>query len=146
MANLDPKYKLVETAIARLGVDPAKCRGQKPGQWSLIRGSVKVWLDLWHIEKENRAYFQVMSPVVKIPTEQKEQFYEELLKINDKLFGVAFSLYKENAWIKVIREVDGMDENEAFAMITRVGNYADKYDDELKNKYFPITPGSRSDI
>lgn len=150
MENLDFYYRMIDTAIAKLGVDPEACRGERKGQWTLTKGSAKVWLDLWHIEKEGRAYFQAMCPVLPVPTKNLEAFYRELLEINDKLFGVAFTIYKEWAWIKTIREVAGMDENEAFAMITRVGNYGDQYDDVLKQKYSdnppppPTGPGNAS--
>ena len=140
MENLETYYNLVEECIGKLGVDAASCRGEKPGQWSLKKGSVNVWIDVFHLEKEGRAYFQVMSPVMKVPTQNKGGLFEELLTINDRLFGVAFTLYKETVWLKVIREVQGMDVNEAFAMITRIGNYADQYDDELKAKYPSSAP------
>lgn len=135
MENLEMYYNLVEGCIGRLGVDPTICRGEKPGQWSLKKGSVNVWIDVFHIEKEKRAYFQVMSQVMNIPPTNKEALYEELLTLNDRLFGVAFTIYKNIVWLKVIRETQGLDADEAFAMITRIGNYADDYDDKLKAKY-----------
>jgi len=139
--DLTPYYQLVENVITKLGVDPSICRSKdgngeiKAGQWNMLRGSAKVWIDLWYIEKEKRAYYQVMSPVMQIPENNKAALFQELLEINDKLYGVAFTIYNNWVWLKVIREVDGMDENEAFAMLTRIGNYADQYDDHLIGKY-----------
>ena len=89
---------------------------------------------------------------MKLPADEvRLPFFQELLELNDKLFGVAFGIYNGWTWLKVIREVDGMDENEAFAMLTRIGNYADQYDDYLINKYgggsssaqpqAPVAPG-----
>lgn len=126
---------MVEKCISSLGIDPALCRGEKPGQYSLVKGSAKVWIDVWNIEREGRAYFQVMSPFMKIPDTNREQFYEELLTINDKLYGVAFTIYNNWAWLKHIREVEGLDETEVTATIHRIGNYADDYDDKLIAKY-----------
>ena len=81
---------------------------------------------------------------MKIPTDMKRKnlLFEELLIINDKLFGVAFTIYQGWVYLKVIREVDGMDQNEAMAMLHRIGNYADQYDDELIAKYgdAPVDP------
>jgi hypothetical protein len=135
MENLSSYYTIIEECIQRLGIDPVQCRGEKEGQWSLTKGSAKVWLDLWHIEREGRAYLQVMSPFMEVPASNREVFFEDLLKTNDQMFGVAFSVYDGWSWLKVIREVDGLDSDEAFAMLTRVGNYADKYDDEFLEKY-----------
>ena len=140
MEDLQKYFNIVEGCITKLGVEPSSCRGEKPGQWSLKKGSVNVWIDVFHLEKEKRAYFQVMSQVMNVPPTNKEALFEELLSINDRLFGVAFTIYKNIVWLKVIREVQGLDEDEAFAMITRIGNYADQYDDELIAKYPSSAP------
>jgi hypothetical protein len=70
-----------------------------------------------------------------LPKDRKDEFFKELLSINDKLFGVAFAIYDEWAWLKCIREVDNMSVSEALAIIRRVGYYADEYDDLLMKKY-----------
>lgn len=135
--DLQPYYDVVESSITDLGVNPVDCRGENPGQWNLRKGETTVWIDLWYIERENRPYFQVMSPIFKIPTDAdtKNRLFEELLSINDTLYGVAFTTYKEWIYIKVIREADGMDKGEAQAMLLRVGNYADHNRTELSTKY-----------
>ena len=90
-----------------------------------------------------------MSPIMKIPLIRKEAFFKELLEINDKLFGVAFSIYKEQVWIKVLREAIGMDTDEAYASITRIGAYGVTYAKHLTEKYpndeTPFGPGPSSD-
>ena len=130
-------YKIVENCIAKLGVNAEEARAEKPGSWDLSKGSARVLIDVWYIEKEERPYIQIMSDVVEIPAsdEMKHALFEELLVINDKLFGCAFTLFKEKIWLKTIRECEGLDESEAFAMLTRVGNYADEYDDYFQEKY-----------
>lgn len=133
--DLSPYYKVVEDAIQQLGIDPALCRGEKGGQWNLKKNDVNVWIDLWYIEREQRPYYQVMAPILQLPADNREKLYEELLQINDSLYGVAFTLYKDWVYLKVIREVEGMDDKEAFAMLTRIGNYADVYKQDLHDKY-----------
>jgi len=135
--DLQPYYDVVESSITDLGVNPVDCRGENPGQWNLRKGETTVWIDLWYIEREDRPYFQVMSPIFKIPTDAdtKNRLFEELLSLNDTLYGVAFTTYKEWIYIKVIREADGMDKGEAQAMLLRVGNYADHNRTELATKY-----------
>lgn len=135
MENLTSYYSIVEKCIAGLGIDAAGCRGEKPGQWNLRKGSALVWVDVMYIEKEQRAYYQVMAPVMPLPKGDLTAFYQELLEINYGFYGVAFVKYENYIYIKIIREADGLDENEALAMLNRVGNYADHYDDELKAKY-----------
>lgn len=139
--SIETYYGIVESCISSLGVDPALCRGEKPGQWSLTKGSAKVWINVWHIEREGREYIQVMCPLMQDITADKAAFYKELLEINDKLFGVAFTYYDNWVWLKVIRECDGLDQNECMAMINRIGVYADQYDDYLIGKYNSQTAG-----
>jgi len=135
MADLSVYYQMIESVISSLGVDPATCRGQKPGEWNLQKGSATIWVDIMWLEKEQRAYYQVMSPVCQLPKGDLTHFYQELLEINHGLYGVAFVKYETWVYIKMIREVEGLDAAEAGAMLNRVGNYADHYDDILKQKY-----------
>lgn len=135
MSNIQTYYDMIEGCIRQLGVDPTTCRGNQAGSWALFRGSAKVYIDCWHIESEGRAYFQVMAPVMKVPDQNRETFFFDLLSFNDKLFSCAFALYNDWAWIKMIRECDGLDVDEAMAIIQRVGSYADQYDDLLKQHY-----------
>ncbi len=132
---------IIEDAIKLIGIDPTTCRGEKPGQWNLVKGSANVWLDLWHVEQEKRVYFQAKAPVISLQgVNNVGALCQEMLEINHSLYGCAFTIYKDFAYVKVIREADGLDANEANAMILRVGSYADQYDDYLKGKYTPPTP------
>lgn len=135
--DLQPFYDVVEDGIAELGVNPADCRGDNPGQWNLKKGETTVWVDLWYIEKEDRPYYQVMSPIFAVPADDatRNPLFAQLLEINDTLFGVAFTVFQDNIYIKVIREADGMDKTESLSLLLRVGNYADLYRQELSEKF-----------
>lgn len=136
MANLKPYYEIIETCIKESGKDPVASRGELDGQWNLSVGSAKIWIDVWEMESSKQIYFQLLSPVVAVPTENREAFYQEILQINHTLYGVAFTVKDNFAYIKMIREAQGLDKTEAAAMIDRIGYYADLYDDQLKDKYF----------
>lgn len=135
MQQLQFFYNIVENAIAKLGIDPQVARRPKAGQWTIRKGQVPVWIDVFHSQQEQRIYFQVASPIMKMPHNGKAELALELLELNNLLYGVAFCTSKGNLFIKTIREAEGLDLNEAHAMILRVGNYADKYDDQLRQKY-----------
>lgn len=141
MENLQHYYQMVENCITELGVDPAICRGEQAGQWSLKKGSASVWIDLWHIEKEGRAYFQVLAPVMQVPPNNQQAFFQELLEINYTLYGVAFVKFNDWIYVKYIREADGLEQKEIGATMNRVGWYADEYDDKLKVKYGMVVGG-----
>ncbi|MBN2727666.1 MAG: YbjN domain-containing protein [Bacteroidales bacterium] len=136
MQTIEHYYQMVETIISKLGVDPAICRGEEPGEWNLKKGSSNVWVNVWKVQDQDYGYIQVMGPITQIPVENRDIFMTEVLEINHTLYGVAFSKYKEWLYIRAIRELDGLDEHEANSMFTRIGNYADEYDNYFKNKYF----------
>jgi hypothetical protein len=135
MADLQKYYALVDECIQTLGVDPNVCRGENPGQWDLKKGSASVWVDVWQNE-DGWGYLMIMAPICDIPDNNKEAFFTEILEINHKLYGCAMTKYENKIYVKTVREVDGLDKDEAMAMFNRVGNYSDDYDDYLQQKYF----------
>ncbi|MCU0451805.1 MAG: YbjN domain-containing protein [Bernardetiaceae bacterium] len=143
MLNLEPYYKLVEEAIDSLGVSPDSCRTEKTGQWDMKKGSASIWIDVF-LSKQNEeyGYLQIMSPIIRIPENRREEFFRELLEINYGLYGVSFNIYNDWVYLKVIRELENLDKEEAVAMLNRTGSYADDYDDYLKNKYVAPFTGS----
>ncbi len=136
MQDLQFYYDMVDSCVKELGADPLKARlPNKKGEWELTKGSITLWISITYLEQNKTTYVQVLAPVVNVPTSSVQKFYEELLEINHTLYGVAFTKYDKWVYIKAIREVEGLDNNELFNMITRVGNYADMYDDVFWAKY-----------
>ena len=133
--DLTPYFQMVENCIKELGVDPNTCKGEKDGQWNLKKGSANVWIDIFKKEKDYYGYFQCMAPVVKIPETNTVAFYQDVLEINHKLYGVGMTKFKDWIYIKTIRELEGLDQEEVMASIKRIGGYADDYDDYFKKKY-----------
>lgn len=142
-------FNLFEEVLIEYKIDPATARGQQPGQWNLKLGSASVWVDVFQSKDAqgnltNYGYFQVMAPVCEVPVNNQHLFTKELLEINHSLYGVAFTIFQDKAYIKAIRELQGLDKSEIKTTLDRVGIYADDYDDKLKAKYFAFSGGSRS--
>lgn len=146
MQAIQHYYNLVEEVIRDLGVDPAIARGDAPGQYNMRLGSVSVWIDVFQSKDTNGnlidyGYLQILAPVCDVPADRAAEFTLELLQTNHTLYGVAFTVYSNKAYIKSIRELEGLDKSEIRATFDRVGTYADDHDDRLKAKYFPATGG-----
>ena len=135
MESLNHFYNIVEDAIARIGLDPAQARGPQPGTWTLTKGSAQVFAGVWYSEQDKQPYFQVLAPLMDWPESNQEALAKDLLMLNYQIFGAAFTLFDQKIVLKVIREVEGMDAQEAKNMIMRVGHYADLFDDQLQKKY-----------
>ena len=136
MENLQKYYDLVENCISALGIELQTARiPDREGEWELTKGSATIWVLVQYLEQNKAAYVQVLAPIVSIPEHNLEKFYEELLEVNHTFYGVAFTKFKQWIYVKSIREAEGIDQNELFNMITRVGNYADMYDDVFSTKF-----------
>lgn len=137
MLDLSNYYRIVESAIEALGVNPAETRTQKAGQWDLRKGSASVWINIFlSRERDDYGYLQIMSPLMKVPQgDKRSDFFEELLHLNHQLYSAAFSMHDGWLYLRTIRELEGLSMEEALAMLTRIGVYADEYDDYLKKKY-----------
>jgi len=142
MQNINVYYEMFENVIQSLGVDPVACRGEQAGQWNLQKGSAPVWVDIYTVEDGTYGYIQVMSPIYELPEEAKEEILTEALEVNHKLFGCGITKFNNWLYIKSIRELDDLSEKEITAMVNRIGNYADQYDDHFKNK-FSLRGGGR---
>ena len=127
-------YQVVEKAIAQIGLNPEIAR-KEMGKWTITKGNIPVWIDIFYREQEKRGYFMVGAPIMDIPSQNASTLAIDLLHLNNELFGVAFVANKNRVFLKTIRETNGLDISEAHAMILRIGNYAEKYSKELKEKY-----------
>jgi hypothetical protein len=142
-------YNLVEEVLSEYKIDPKAARGQTPGLWTLKFGSADIWVDVFQSKDAQGnliagGYLQVLAPVCEVPVNNQHLFTKELLEINHSLYGVGFTIFKDNAYIKSIRELQGLDKSEVKSTFDRVSIYANDWDDKLKAKYFGFTGGGRA--
>lgn len=127
---------LVEKSIQDLKVDPALCRGEKEGQWSLKYKGASVWIDVFNFpENPDKYYIQIMSPVVECVHISKEEFYCDILELNYKMYGCA--MCKKDNWIYVLflRETENLEQSEVDAAMDRVAFYSSDHQSKLSFKY-----------
>lgn len=136
MLNLQKYYNTVEQAISKIGLDPIKFRGDQEGEWTLHRGNYSIWVDVWNDPIEEVSYLQVIAPVMEIPEESQEVLFKELLQINVQLCGVAFAVHGEKVVLKGTRVAEGLDMEEAYAIIMLVSKYVSNFSPMLLKRYF----------
>jgi hypothetical protein len=141
-------FNMFEQVLVEYKVDPITARGKTPGQWDLKLGSASVWVDIFQSKdaEGNPAqygYLKMVALVCDVPVNNQHLFTKELLEINHSLSGVAFTIFKDKAYIKSIRELQGLDTSEIKSTLDRVGIYANDWDDKLKTKYGIFSEGGR---
>lgn len=136
MLNLEKHYHTVEQAIAKIGLDPVKFRGKQAGEWTLHRGEHLILIDVWNDPVEQVTYLQVVAPVIEIPEESQTVLFRELLQINLQLCGIAFAVHGEKVVLKGTRVAEGLDVEEAYAMIMLISKYIGHFTPMLLKRYF----------
>jgi hypothetical protein len=129
-------YQMVEKSIEGLKVDPALCRGEKPGQWSYKLKDATIWIDVFEWNAgSGKYYIQVMSPLCVVPDLKTQEFLLDVLEINYKLVGC--SICKKGDWLYILnlREIEGIDQSEIDATLDRVGFYSTDYYGKLAFKF-----------
>lgn len=131
---------LVEQTIRRLGIDPADSRSQREGHvaYALRRGSARILIAVHPPRGElPEGRIRVVAPVVRLPASDRErELCRRLLEMNaTELVGAAFAISGGEVVVVAERSVKELDDSEVDAMIRNVGRVADRYDDELAERY-----------
>ena len=135
--NLEPYYEIIHKVVSELGLDPDECYDAEGKYWSLCKGSADVFITLFVLGEGDDAewYVEFSSPVMNIPSENLLPFYRRLLEENAKWVATRFSLRDDTVWLDTTRELAGMDYDECYRSLTRIGEVADALDDDLKTEF-----------
>ena len=136
--NFKSTQKMIESVIRDLGLDPdgSRLETSEDGRlaWGVRCGSAAVYVFLQEGDKEN--FIEVLSPVMKIPEQNILPLYRRLLELNaEELTGAAFGVKGEDVVLMTDRSTTDLDRTEVQSMITLMGEYADRYDDELVGEF-----------
>jgi len=134
---LEPYYEIINKVIAKLGLEPDGCYNSEGRYWSLCKGSAEIFISLFVLgEGEGREwYIEFSSPVMKLPSAKVLPFYRRLLEENAKWVATRFSLRGDTVWLDTTRELAGMDYDECYRSLTRIGDVADELDDILREEF-----------
>ncbi len=134
--NLQQTSDLVEASIKGLNIDPVASRKEKEGQWNITVKGAPVYLDVFNFSsKPETYYFQVMSPLFKVPESRNEEIYGDLLDMNYDMYACA--ICRKNGWfyILALRPATGLDQTEVNYLIDTVSHYSNDFYSKLTFKY-----------
>ena len=95
--SLESISKIVENAIAQLGMDPAETRSGNSGQWNIAKNeNVQLMMDVW--EEQGHWFFQTLSPVCPLGDENNPEFLRLLLEENHGFCEAAFTILDDGVF------------------------------------------------
>jgi hypothetical protein len=132
--------RTIETALAEIGLDPAKNRVVSSAgetSWQISRGSADVMITVNDGPEGSAPRLRIVSPIVKTDGAVPVDLAVELLKLNAvELPGIAFGLFRSDIVALVAeRSAAFLDRAEVTEMLAAIGHFADKYDDLLVSRY-----------
>ena len=138
-ANLKSCEQMVESVLADRGLPADKCRIHSAAgpAWGIAQGSAEVYIFLT-ASTTGENFIQVVSPVMRPSDEAMAApaFMKHLLALNaNELTGAAFGLRDDEVVVTTDRSTTGLDRVEVEEMIRRVADYADRFDDDLTQRY-----------
>lgn len=121
---LENYYKLVDEAVATLGLNVEEIRGEQAGQWNLKKGRFDIMVDIW--EQENQFLFQIVCPLCGIPSENREHFLLYLLQKNYGLSSITYAVMEDTIFLKYTSEATTLTADAIVSLLTKTAFYAEK--------------------
>lgn len=134
--NFELASQIVEASLTGLKVDPARCRGDKRGKWTVVISGSEVWIDLFNFDSNPNVYYiQLMSPLFKVSENNQKGIETDLLEFAHSMYGT--SVCKRENWYFAmhLREIEGLGQSEVDKSLDRVGFYSNDIYSKFKFKY-----------
>jgi len=134
--NLEETSALVNASPVALNLDPAKCKDEGNGKWTFTINGATVYIDVFNFNSNPaKYYFQVCSPLVKVPEKNHEALYLDMLELNYDTYSC--SINKKGDWFYVMCLLPTTDltQQQVNWMIEKVAFYSNDYYSKLSFKY-----------
>lgn len=125
----------VDNILQGLGINPGSAQIPTANGygWRFQWGTATI--EIYISVHDQYQYFQVLAPIITLPTSNLLPFYRRMLELNLQLTNASFGVYQDIVFIFSERQLQGLDQNEAEFLITMVAQYADQFDDDLVNEF-----------
>jgi hypothetical protein len=133
--NREQVAAYVERILHDAQIDPVSSRmtNLEGLGWQFIWGSAQI--EVYINAKDNRDYFQVLSPIMIIPQSSLLPFYRRLLELNMLIPNLTFGIYGDTVYLFSERPMEGLDMGEAYDLIRAIASNADEWDNQLVNEF-----------
>jgi Putative bacterial sensory transduction regulator len=131
----DEAVAMVETYYHHRGLDvhDHQLSGSEGHGWWLTEGSAKIYIFVQ--DGPNGAVLRITSPLVYVPTQNKEAFFHRLLDINTNLTSCALATHGEIVLVVCQRPTVGLSQSELEELVWNAAYVADLLDNKLAEEF-----------
>lgn len=132
---LERHVRDVEIILQKIGVDitEAKMSLEEGYGWEFRRGSASI--EIYIVQREDKAYLQVLSPIMYLPQSNLLPLYRRLLDYNLQMTSASLGIFQDVVYVFNERPLHGLDADETDDIIDFVSGYADDLDNALVNEF-----------
>lgn len=125
----------VELILQKIGVDidEAQMSLEEGYGWEFRRGSASI--EVYIVQREDKAYLQVLSPIMYLPQSNLLPLYRRLLDYNLQMTSASLGIFQDVVYVFHERPLHGLDADETDDIIDFVSGYADDLDNALVNEF-----------
>jgi len=133
--------QMVDKYVKEIGLSKENTYDAQKKAWYWVKGAARIEVFIQEIkfDSHSRFYLRVFSPITSIPEQNKMEFFQYLLEMNDSKLGVKMSLFPGTDQIYACyeRDIKGMEYEELATCIGDVEWWSNQIKVELHKKYKP---------
>lgn len=130
--------RIIERSISGLGLDLRSAK-ENDGKWTIKIKDSTVWIDLFSFpEKPDVFYFQVMSPLFKVPEGQLTEVQTDLLEYAHNMYSCSVTKKGDWFYVLVLRDAEDLEQTEVDRYIDRTAHYSTDIYSKFKFKYSAV--------
>ncbi len=127
--------QIVEALLKELGVDIKESRLDLESKnyrgWVIQKGSAQIIILIAENDEDDDPTIEVVSPILKLPSQNILPFYRRCLELNRGLIGCAVCVSEDKVLVRAEIPLSGLSLESIALMIFNVAGAADQLDDEL---------------
>ena len=133
--TVDEVSTMIEQYFKKRHLSPQQqqIEGAEGYGWWLTEGSANVYIFVQ--ETPTGPALRITSPLVKIPENNREEFYRKLLDINNDLSSCALATYQDVVLCVAQRPTLALDQEELDALVWNVSYVSDLLDNKLAKEF-----------
>ncbi len=147
MEALQQTWQLIEETLQSLGIEPEQARNEDPGQWTVYREKLEVYIDAWSVGKEQNPFLyfpaddqvllQVICPICLVPEGREVEFFEEIADLNLYMIKACLMVRSENnvVCVKYRDSAMGLTREKMLEALDAVAYYGEMYANNFAQRY-----------
>lgn len=137
--SVESYIRIVEDLLLEIGVDVKDSRidldSKNDRGWIIQKGSAQIIILITENDDDDNPTIEVVSPILKLPSQNILPFYRRCLELNRYLIGCAFCVSEDKVLVRAEVPLSGLDVESIALMIANVAGAADQFDNELAEEF-----------